>query len=574
MGTTQTKSQIPTEKVFKLSLWQPFNTPLHRAGLAGLYMSLKHLESLRGEVIDWDLSSDSITLRWSCTDKQALTWLLNNTYQLSGYNESVEGIIVIPCLGSINTDTKITIHNGILNSFLQHPSSVGGDGIKQQALPFDETQAPLEVKYKAIKRYNHQDLKPFAKKGLYDKQDNFLPYIRIAQWLYPGATEKHVAVAGGKTRWQETPEGLMSLLFAPVACSYYKVRSRLKANKYRWCLIIPQIDNLGEFANIRLTDGFQVVSYENYFASGLSDASLAYLLMLAGEDTVSLQKTVSCDVWVFGDVPWSQQQSITKHQAISLDSDTTKKMYKICDEYLSKGIKVGKNGAYINVSFGREIASENLVAGKPWYSGFHDILKFKSEIFGELFYEGKSLQSMKEAMISQKLTSEMSTLFGDAFTWQYYEQRRALGRNTSSGKPNYDKLKTDLLMSIRNCRSCNDFVRLQISVFSRPTSAQNPFLEGIELGNFYLWAKHNWQDCLALMTLAIVSYQNPWLNPRTAEILVSRGRKKPKYVIEKEKETEKINLSTSDESEDIDDSDEDDYQGIDKDSLEESLLED
>ena len=101
---------------------------------------------------------------------------------------------------------------------------------------------------------------------------------------------------------------------------------------------------MGELPKIRLTDGFQVVSYENYFASGLSDASLAYLLMLAGEDTVSLQKTVSCDVSVFGDVPWSQQQSITKHQAISLDSDTTKKMYKICADNLAKGIMVGKNG--------------------------------------------------------------------------------------------------------------------------------------------------------------------------------------------------------------------------------------
>ena len=362
---------------------------------------------------------------------------------------------------------------------------------------------------------------------------------------------------------------MISLLFAPIACNYYKVRSRLKANKHRWCLIIPHIHNLHEFANIRLTDGFQVVSYEEYFASGLSDASLAYLLMLAGEDTARLQKTISCDVWAFGDVPWSQQQSITKHQAVSLDSEKTKKMYKICAQYLAKGIKVGKNGAYINVSFGREIAAENLVLGKPWYSGFHDILKFKSEIFGELFYERKSLQSMKEAMISQQLTSEMATLFGDAFTWQYYEQRSNLQRNTSSGKPNYDKLKTDLLMSIRNCRSCNDFVRLQISVFSRPTSAQNPFIEGIELGDFYLWAKSNWQDCLALMTLAIVSYKKPWLNPRTAEILVSIGRKKPKYVIEQEKEN--LNLS---ESEDIDDSDEDDYEEIDQDSLEESLLED
>ena len=68
MDTTQTKSQIPTERIFKLSLWQPFNTPLHRAGLAGLYLSLQHLESLKGEVIDWNLSSDSITISWSSTD--------------------------------------------------------------------------------------------------------------------------------------------------------------------------------------------------------------------------------------------------------------------------------------------------------------------------------------------------------------------------------------------------------------------------------------------------------------------------------------------------------------------------
>ena len=53
------------------------------------------------------LPSDSITLRWSCTDKQALTWLLNHTYQLSGSNDSVGGIIVIPCLGSINPIQKL-----------------------------------------------------------------------------------------------------------------------------------------------------------------------------------------------------------------------------------------------------------------------------------------------------------------------------------------------------------------------------------------------------------------------------------------------------------------------------------
>ncbi len=554
MVTKPKQSKPATEKVIELSLWQPFNTPLHRAGLAGLYMSLEHLKALKGEVIDWDLTPESITLRWNCTDRQALNWLLNNTYELSSSNDSIQGIIVIPSLGSINTDTKITIHNGILNTFLQHPSSVDSEGIKKCVLQFDENQT-LEVNYKAISRYNHQDLKPLAKTGLYDKQDNFLPHIRIAQWLYPGATEKHVAVVGGKTRLQETPFGLISLLFAPIACSYYQVRSRLKATKYRWALIIPDISDLEKFANIRLTDGFQVVSYSDYFASGLSDASLAYLLTLAGDATISLQKTVSCYIWAFGDVAWSQQQSITKHQTVLLNSDKKEKIYRICADKLGKGVKVGKNGTYIDVSFGREIATENLVEEKPWYSGLHDILKFNSEIFGNLHYEGKGLRDMKEAMISQKLTSEMATLFGDAFTWQVYEQRKDLWRHTSSGNPNYDKLMTDLLMSIRNCRSQQDFVRLQISVFSRPTSTKNPFLHNFELGDFYLWAKENWQDCLALMTLAIVSYQNPWKTQRIARFLESKGMKKPEHLNSKD---EADDDSTSSES--ADDSDNDDYE--------------
>ncbi|GJD21335.1 hypothetical protein RIVM261_062910 [Rivularia sp. IAM M-261] len=257
MVTKAKPPQPSTERVFQLSLWRPFNTPLHRVGLAGLYMSLNYLQPWKGNVIDWDLTPESIILRWKCTDREALTWLLNHTYQL---HDSIQGLIKIPALGEISTDTAVTIHNGILSTFLQHPSSVGGEGIKKCTLQFDENQT-MEVDYKAINRYNHQDLNPFAKTGLYDKQDYFLPYIRIAQWLIPGATEKHVAVAGGKTRLQESPEGFLSLLFAPIGCSYYQVRSRLKANKYRWGLIIPNINNLEEFAKIRQTEGFQVANY-------------------------------------------------------------------------------------------------------------------------------------------------------------------------------------------------------------------------------------------------------------------------------------------------------------------------
>lgn len=537
MGTKHRLSKPPAERILKLSLWESFNTSLHRAGLAGLYMALKHLEPLNGKAINWELASDSIHLNWTCTDREALTWLLDQTYKLDD-----QGIIKIPALGSIETDTKIAIHNGIISTFLQHPKSVESVGIKSRNLEKDEYKS-IEVKYKELRSYNYQTLKSYnhqdlnglstdnkkkqdSRKKLYDSQGYFEPFIRIVSWLYPGATDKHVAL-GGATELQESPAGFISLLFAPIACSYYQVRSRLFSTKYRWALIIPQIQNLETFAEIRQTKGFQVVSYDNYFASGVSDASLRHLMAVATSKTAAHQKVPTCDVWAFGDVAWSQQQSITSRKTVEL-SPELREQYELCELHLENGVKVGKNGTFIDVSFGREIAAENLVQGKPWYRGLHDVLKFNYEIFGLLNYERKNLRNMNEAMSLKQLTPKMATLFGDAFTWQLRERFREVRRSTSSGKANYDKVRTDLLMSIRNCRSQHDFVKLQTLVFSRPTSSRNPFLQGIELGEFYLWMTQYWQDCLSLMTLSIVGYQDPWQTPRTAAILESKGLKRPK----------------------------------------------
>ncbi len=438
------------------------------------------------------------------------------------------------------------MHNGILNTFLQHPKSVASSGIQNRIIKLDESQQ-IEVKYKAITGYNHQNLKSYnhqqindlpsetkkktdSRKKLYNSQGYFEPFIRIVSWLYPGATDKHVAL-GGATEFQESPGGFISLLFAPIACSYYQVRSRLKASKSRWALIIPHVEDLETFANIRLTEGFQVVSYDNYFASGVSDASLRYLMLIAGDKTAIYQKVQSCDVWGFGAVDWSQQQSITQRHLVDL-SPQLREEYELCQLHLENGKKLGKNGTFIDVSFGREIAGENLVQGKPWYGGLHEILKFNSEVFTLLNYERINLRNMKESTIEKGLNEEMATLFSDAFTWQLRQRFSELERNTSSGKPNYDKVRTDILMSIRDCRTSQAFTKLQILVFSRPTSAKNPFLKGIELAQFYLWMTQHWQDCLSLMTLAIVGYQNPWKTPRIAKLLESKGLKKPQYLID------------------------------------------
>lgn len=500
----------------ELKLWHPHNTHLHRAGLGGLALVLQHLESLKGKVIDWELFPDSITLMWDSTDKDALLWLLEQTYRTK------EGMIHIPALGNISPHAAVTLHNGLTNTFLLHPMTVTSAGGQMTVLEFDENQF-LEVRYKALEQYSHRNLGAVCKDAFTTK-GTFKKAIYIRSWLYPGGGVKHEAL-GSATRLQDTPAGLIALLFAPVACGYYRLRSRLKAEKARWALVIPHIINLLEFAAMRQSSGWEVATYDRFWASGLSDASLHYLTTAAGIKTAGDYQLPGCEVWSFGDVPWSKLSCITQCKSVSPPS-SIREQYKLCDLQLRKGVKIGRNGTYIDVSFGREIASENLIAGKPWYWNLHKILHFSSDIWRQLFYEKEGLRNMLEKSIERGFTQEEAIQFIDAVTWQLKERYNEARRNTQSSKPNYDKVRSDILMDIRLCRTASNFNRLVVNFFSRPNT-NNPFLQDVEKARFYFWCRDNWEECLALMTLAVTGYQNPWKTPRTAAILREKFDLKP-----------------------------------------------
>ncbi|MEM9541484.1 MAG: type I-MYXAN CRISPR-associated Cas8a1/Cmx1 [Cyanobacteria bacterium P01_E01_bin.42] len=520
----------------ELSLWDAFNTPLHRAGLAGLYLTLESLEADRGKIIDWQLGEDAIALSWDCSDREALTWLLEQTYRVDG-----DELISIPALSIDDMGLKVFLHNGILSTFLQHGQSRTKTSKQNRSISLDEN-TQKEIEYTGLATYNFRDLKPYTKKGLYDKQDNFRPFVAIKGWLYPGAAEKHVAVSG--TSWEESSEGFFCLLFAPIACGYYQIKSRLQTTKYKWALIIPHIKDLTAFARAYRRSGFSSFRYyRDTYVTGLPDASLYHLVQLVGDEAIAQHSLDSCEVWTFGTMPWSEKQkSITRRERVRLNAQL-RSLYKICSNRLKNGVKVGKKGAWVDVSFGREIVTENLLAGRAWYSRFHEVLRFKSETFEQLYYESGGLHNMKELTIEKGLTEDMATLFSDAVTWQIYKKRQQAG-SVASDKPNYDKVKTDFLMSIRSCRTQKSFNHLFLKIFGNPASLYNPFVEGENFVQLQAWSKQNWQDCLSLIVLAVIGYRNPWLVPRTYKKLVKIWREKnenskekqwkiPQYAIDK-----------------------------------------
>ena len=514
----RTQSSIGTK--LTLSLWDTCPTQLHRAGLGGLWFVLKSLSSVKEKKINWKISRDrdEITLYWECSDSEALTWLLSQAYRLTE-----EGIIKISANGNLTTLEQIAIHKGITSVFYLQPRAIKSPGKTTITLDIDDKQ--IEVEYKPLEYYPHQDLrtlKPY-------KKEKLKPHIPIVSWLYPGGGNLHEAL-GAKTKLEETPAGLIALAFAPIACSYYRVRSRLKQTKSLWALIIPDVENLEKLANSRKQQ--EQVRYLDYFASGISDASLKYLTALAGAKTTKDNAVSSCQVWVFGAVPWSKQTPITAKQTVSIDSQIGR-YYALCHQKLPNGIKVGKNGTYIDVSFGREIAAENLVRGKPWYADLHRILALSTDYVKSLSWERLQLLNMKESAIEDNLMKPNATLFSDVFTWIIRSLYGQVGSSTQEGNiPNFDRVRTNLQMSIRSVKTQQQFVRWWTKLTSNPVCTFNPFLQDVDLGEFHQWVKDNWEECLSLAALAIIAYKDPWKVERTQKILSDKGFKIPKKYID------------------------------------------
>ena len=68
-------------------LGNPSMTLLHRAGLAGLWMTLNQLTIEQFKPIQglkWELGDRSISLFWEGKDLDVLNWLLQEAFQLRG----------------------------------------------------------------------------------------------------------------------------------------------------------------------------------------------------------------------------------------------------------------------------------------------------------------------------------------------------------------------------------------------------------------------------------------------------------------------------------------------------------
>ena len=243
----------------EISLSDPGMTLLHRAGVAGLYMTLKALAKRyptlksRQRNLKWTLTKNSISLYWKGNDYEALDWLFSESFQIDS-----DGLISLTGLQFLSFESQLAIHIGMKNTFLQHNQFFNSAEDASKNLTIDNLEVAID--YKKAKSYAHQNyaeqlcsieklnwkrvffqFKLFVLERytliaflfLFDiKQGENIRQgtIGITGWLYPGAAVKHYAFKK-ETQFTETIERAIALLYASVTCLYFVTpKSRLHRN--------------------------------------------------------------------------------------------------------------------------------------------------------------------------------------------------------------------------------------------------------------------------------------------------------------------------------------------------------
>ena len=413
-------------------------TIIHRAGILGLWMTLKQLErrfpnpSHRLGELSWKLTPSSVSLHWKGQDETVLDWLLKQAFQLDE-----RGLISLTGLNpqSIPLINKIHLHQVLTATLLQHNQfvttiadqyKVSGTKLSKTAprlllycfiklaIPWQfylllegkpNPQTSVKVKVDGVKFYlNYKQLtsyihQTFSSQLCQRKTHQWVDgYIPIVSWLYPGAIIRHNLISK-HNQCQEKTESALALLFLPIACHYLilskSINEQIKSRKkhpLKYLLVIPDPINLEITAQIRWR--LNQTNYRDLYVSSLGEAAFSYY---AKEITHNFSSQ-RCQVILYGKLMKdSWLRSPTDIQDFQI-TQTSLKLYQLAYRHLQENqlLQTG-NSWLIRTNLIRGIISENLLNQKPIWTNLWLILKQKDnsgEIRKQLKYNHQGLFKM------------------------------------------------------------------------------------------------------------------------------------------------------------------------------------
>ncbi len=485
--------------MLQIHLHDPGATWLHNAGVVGLWMSLHQLQekySLKAQReggLDWSLSSDSICLKWNGADFEVFDWLLKQSFQISQ-----EGFVELSGLKphQMSIQARLAIHRGMINTFLQHPTSVKSDGTDHIVVEIGDR--PVKLFYKRVRSYAHQN---FAKQ-LCDDQGNLRREgIGIVGWLYPGLAVRHYAYRH-HTRFEESVERSFALLFAPLSCFYFALPSQTKSTRTPYALVVPEVENILDFTE----SCWQIKQKTSDFflATCISDAGLKFLLQEASTNLCT--KFVvhrRCYVVLFRATLWSPQQSsraATSEIAVTQENlNTYQILQKVLVDLKASNIRQTDTLLFAPVQV---VISNNLVAGKPWWSNLFEQLQEKNVVAESLKYTDFFIEMADQTSYNIEAEKLFIKACHEALRKTYAQVYDRAGENEIA---QVDRKNQQIISRLKQCHNADRFRSFIadffakagiITVFEENQEELFPITRGIA----------DWRVSRDLFLLAMASY--------------------------------------------------------------------
>lgn len=504
----------------RLKLNAPGMTGLHKAGLAGLYMTLRAFDRKKETIdgLEWTLEPQQVILKWTHeTPKAAFEKLIAKSFWLD------KGFIRLTGLEADkepSLEQSHHLYSALLNSFLQFGPHRPTENKRTLTYEVDEKLCWIKD-FAPIKSIRQQD----AVKDFIEADGNFRDSIEAAGWLFPGGAQRHQV--HNNTKLNESPETALLLMFAPIGVVYYTIRSRAKGRKARLALLVPEIRDLELYTEIRRAVASQGVT--ELTASSASDAALRMLIAVeanraSNQFAAFLGGVFVCRVITFGIVSWNEKQK-TRTYARTVFSGRLAGLenYRLAAQIFKNRwqrvqAKVDRKGTvteperfFVTTFSARELIADNIARDKTWYNDIATYMTQK-DTREQLYYERKELHEMVEKAV---FDDENERLFIRVCHESWRRRlgklgQRALTESTSFSslvRKDAEKMRTALARS-KNAETLRETV---VDFWAR--GGANESLQGNGLISLLpLFNENNWRKTRDLALLALISYQ-----PQTTE---------------------------------------------------------
>lgn len=461
----------------ELSLFNPNTLLPHRAGLAGLALALDALDAGDAPIAP-NVTDETITLSWDISDREAVNWLMHQTYQIQ------DGYIHVPALW-LKSQERYTFTQGIISTLLQHSKqrTLAKDSQTLQ-FPGDENEAEIAVSFRPVLDcYYTRDLKDaFTSKG------KFKSTIALKGHHLPGLVECFINGA-----YQESPENFLALLFLPLACSYYK----LPGPGLRSALVIPEIANLTDW--VRRRKKLAGISYKQFRASGAGEAGLRFLLWERSSRDARRSGIEYCEAYQLGKQIWDGNQPYLKQEVYRIRAKPEMlDLYEQAAALFKSKVRVTNKGeTWLATSQVLAWLANNLIADRPWYSGFFEFRKAHS-IYPD---DRNGLIKMTENLNERDLI--LFDAVQGAFSALLYEEIQQANKQGRS--LDYGQVTKKAIYRLQRPSTQQQFATALVEFLSRYRSKPARG-NGLEIAAS-LHSDRDWRKARDLALLAIATYQ-------------------------------------------------------------------